>query len=116
MTAVTLTVSDETRQALDRTAKYLRAQAQWLQQAGSVTTLPQVVAYAAALERLSTYPPVTPMTGDERDAVQQAAFLLEGARNSLRNADFKDRADKVSRDITRLHELVTDYNGAVDKT
>jgi hypothetical protein len=41
---------------------------------------------------------------------QQAAFLLEGARNSYRNADFKDRASKVEKDIAQLYDLVKEYN------
>jgi hypothetical protein len=112
MTPVKVTFSDETRQALDRTAKFLRAQAQWLEETGSQQTLPQVLAYAETLERLAGAPEGAPMTGEEREHVHQAAFLLEGARNSFKNATFTDRAAKVSKDIARLYDIVKDYNGA----
>ncbi|SRR6266542_170771 len=113
MPSISVTLPSETRAALERTAKFLRAQAQWLEQTGSQHTLPQVQAYAETLERLAAAPEPVPITDEARDHVQQAAFLLEGARNSFRNAEFTDRAAKVSADIARLYDIVKNYNAAV---
>jgi hypothetical protein len=114
MASVNIALPDETKAALDRTVKFLRAQAQWLEQTGSRHTLPSVETYAQTLERLAAAPVATPtaITGEEREHLQQAAFLLEGARNSFRNANFTDRAAKVSTDIARLYDIVKDYNAA----
>jgi hypothetical protein len=107
----TVTLSGDTRDALGRTIVFLEAQAEWLARTGSAQTLPQVRAYIATLQRLMQAGPVE--IGDaEKDHVQQAAFILEGARNSYRNADFKDRAAKVQDDVARLYEIVKEYNDA----
>ena len=106
----TIKLSDETRQALKRTALFLRAQAQWLDQTGSQQTLPQVQAYVETLERLGGSSDPVSVSDSERNHIQQAAFLLEGARNSYRNAEFKDRAAKVASDIARLYDIVKEVN------
>jgi cell division protein FtsB len=111
MTVVKL--SDATRAALERTAIFLKAQAQYLEQTGSQITLPNVVDYIQTLERLSQTNDAT-VTGVERDHVQQATFLLEGARNSYRNAEFDERAAKVEKDIGRLYDIVKAYNAVAD--
>ena len=104
-------LSNETKAALGRTAVFLKAQADYLQQTGSQITLPKVEGYARSVERLAGLTDAT-ISSDERDHVQQAAFLLEGARNSFRNAEFDDRAAKVEEDIGRLYDIVKAYNAA----
>jgi hypothetical protein len=104
-----VTIPDETRAALERTALFLKGQAEWLERTGSREALPQVLAYITTLERLARAPQAD-ISGEECAHVQQSAFLLEGGRNSYRNADFKDRASKVEGDIAQLYDLVKEFN------
>ena len=42
--------------------------------------------------------------------VEQAAFILEGIRDGLDNADLDEGAGFIQRDIERLNDLVFRYN------
>jgi hypothetical protein len=106
----TIRISDTTRAALQRTALFLTAQAMWLQATGSERTLPQVRRYIDTLERLARSPEAATISPEDCEALQQAAFLLEGGRNSYRNTDFRDRAEKVDSDLTQVYNLLKECN------
>jgi hypothetical protein len=108
----TLRISGTTRDALERTALFLRAQAEWLQATGSEQTLPQVRRYIETLERLARSSQAVTVSPEECEALQQAAFLLEGGRNSYKNTDFVDRAQKVDRDLAEVYNLLKECNAA----
>ena len=51
----------------------------------------------------------------QRARVEQAAFVLEGVRDGLDNADLDEGADFVQRDIERLNDVVFRYNSAAGR-
>ena len=52
------------------------------------------------------------VSDDGKIDVEQAAFILEGIRDGLDNADLDEGSDFVQRDIERLNDVVFRYNSA----
>ena len=55
------------------------------------------------------------VNADGKVDVEQAAFVLEGIRDGLDNADLDEGADFIGRDVERLNDLVFRYNSAAGK-
>jgi hypothetical protein len=52
------------------------------------------------------------VTPKEKIDVEQATFVLEGSRDGLLTAEFKERADKIDVDIRALNDIVAAFNSA----
>ena len=65
--------------------------------------------------RSSTSGECCAVSDDGKVDVEQAAFILEGIRDGLDNADLDEGSDFVQRDIERLNDVVFRYNSAAGK-
>ena len=65
--------------------------------------------YVATLRSIAASPELN-LTASDKIEVEQATFLLEGHRDGLLTADFKDRADKIQLLIRTLNGIVERYN------
>ena len=68
--------------------------------------------YAATLDAIVASGECCAVSSDGKVDVEQAAFVLEGIRDGLDNADLDEGADFVQRDIERLNDIVFRYNSA----
>jgi hypothetical protein len=66
--------------------------------------------YAATLDRIVESGECCAVNADGKVDVEQAAFILEGIRDGLDNADLDEGAGFIERDIERLNDLVFRYN------
>lgn len=108
---MTFSPTSEQRGAAAQAADLLANQAEGLRLTGSVGTVSAMTGFVATLRKIAASPQVT-LTAAEKVDVEQASFLLEGNRDGLLTADFKDRADKVNGIIRTLNGIVAQYNAS----
>jgi hypothetical protein len=109
---LSLTLTDDERHACRRAAVLLRALGNGLCEIGTRAEGDACLGYAATLGAIVASGECCPVNSDGKVDVEQAAFVLEGIRDGLDNADLDEGADFVQRDIERLNDLVLRYNGA----
>jgi hypothetical protein len=102
------------RDACAQAADLLAHQAEGLRQTGSVKTVNAIEQYVSTLRRIATAPDVT-LTPQDKIDIEQATFVLEGSRDGLLTADFRERADKINAIIRTLNDIVEAYNGAASR-
>lgn len=112
---ISLTLSDDERHACRRAAVLLRALAGGLREVGTRQEGDACAAYAATLDGILASGECCAVNSDGKVDVEQAAFVLEGIRDGLDNADLDEGADFVQRDIERLTDLVFRYNSTAGK-
>lgn len=108
---MTFSPTNEQRDAAAQAADLLATQAEGLRLTGSVNTVAAMTGFVATLRRVATAPQVS-LTAAEKIEVEQASFLLEGSRDGLLSAEFKDRADKINALIRTLNGIVAQYNAS----
>jgi hypothetical protein len=101
----------EQRSACTHAADLLANQAEGLRQTGSITTTGALTTYVATLRKIAAAASID-LTAKEKVDVEQSTFVLEGIRDGLLTAEFKDRADKINNVIRALNALVENYNAA----
>ena len=111
-----LTLSEDERHACRRAAVLLRALAKGLQDIGTRSEGDACASYATTLERIAQSGECCAVNSDGKVDVEQGAFVLEGIRDGLDNADLDEGADFVQRDIERLNDLVFRYNATAGET
>jgi hypothetical protein len=112
---LTLTISEDERQACRRAASLLRAIAAGLRDIGSAPEGEACAGYAATLDRIATSGECCGVNSDGKVDVEQASFVLEGVRDGLCNADLDEGSDFIQRDIERLNDIVFRYNSAAGR-
>lgn len=110
MENVTLTINADEQHACRRGALLLRALCQGLEAIGTAREAAECATCAATLDVLVASRERVALSPEQKIDVEQAAFLLEGVRNGLDNADLEEAADAVGRDIERLNDIVLRYN------
>jgi hypothetical protein len=113
-TAMTFKPSREQQHACQQAASLLANQAEGLRQMGSVNTAAALSKYVATLNLIAASAEVT-LTADQKTDVEQATFVLEGSRDGLLTAEFKDRAAKIDRVISLLNDIVAAGNAAAPR-
>ena len=107
---LSLTLTDDERHACRRAAVLLRALWGGLRGVGRVAEPDACAGYGGTLDAIVTSGECCAVNSDGKVDVEQAAFVLEGIRDGLDNADLDEGADFVQRDIERLNDLVLRYN------
>lgn len=110
MENLTLTISADEQHACRRASLLLRALCKGLQDVGTAKEADECSTCAATLDLLAGAPGPLSLSPEQKIDVEQAAFLLEGIRNGLDNADLEEGADTIERDIERLNDIVLRYN------
>jgi hypothetical protein len=110
-----LTLTDDERHACRRAARILRGLAAGLTEAGIGHEADTCAGYAATLDAIVASGECCSVSADGKVDVEQAAFVLEGVRDGLDNADLDEGADFVGRDVERLNDLVFRYNSTAGK-
>ena len=108
---LSLALSDDERHACRRAAVLLRALGDGLREIGTRAEGDACAGYAATLDGIVASGECCSVNSDGKVDVEQAAFVLEGIRDGLDNADLDEGSDFVQRDIERLNDLVLRYNG-----
>ena len=117
MDDLTLTITADEQHACRRGAMLLRALSKGLADFGTDKESAECATCAATLDLLAASGTRISLTPEQKIDVEQAAFLLEGIRNGLDNADLDEAGDAIERDIERLNDVVLRYNtGAGEKT
>ena len=101
----------EQKEASAQAAELLASQADGLRKTGSVTTVKGLTGYVDTLRRIASSSDLV-LTAQEKVDVEQATFVLEGQRDGLLTAEFKDRADKIQSLIRTLNGIVERYNAS----
>ena len=109
---LSLTLTDDERHACRRASSLLRALASGLEAIGSRSEGQACAGYAGTLDAIVASGECCAVNSDGKVDVEQAAFVLEGIRDGLDNADLDEGADFVQRDIERLNDIVFRYNAA----
>lgn len=112
---LSLTLSEDERHACRRAALLLRALSKGLEEIGTRHEADTCAGYAATLDAIVASGECCAVSDDGKVDVEQAAFVLEGIRDGLDNADLDEGADFVQRDIERLNDVVFRYNSAAGK-
>ena len=112
---ISLTLTDDELHACRRAAALLRALSAGLRDIGTTQESEACAAYAVTLDRIVGSGECCAVNADGKVDVEQAAFLLEGIRDGLDNADLDEGSDFVQRDIERLNDVVFRYNSAAGK-
>jgi hypothetical protein len=112
---LSLTLNEDERHACRRAAMLLRALGAGLREIGTHGEGDACLGYAATLDGIVASGECCAVNNDGKVDVEQAAFVLEGIRDGLDNADLDEGADFVQRDIERLNDIVFRYNGAAAK-
>jgi hypothetical protein len=107
---LSLTLSEDERHACRRAAVLLRALSTGLREVGTVAEADACLGYATTLDGIVASGECCAVSSDGKVDVEQAAFVLEGIRDGLDNADLDEGSDFVQRDIERLNDLVLRYN------
>ena len=108
---LSLALGEDERHACRRAAVLLRALGNGLREIGTRAEGDACAGYAATLDGIVASGECCSVNSDGKVDVEQAAFVLEGIRDGLDNADLDEGADFVQRDIERLNDLVLRYNG-----
>ena len=109
---LSLNLTEDERHACRRAAVMLRALGKGLQEIGTKAEGVACEGYAVTLDRIVASGECCAVSADGKVDVEQAAFVLEGIRDGLDNADLDEGADFIQRDIERLNDLVFRYNSA----
>ena len=112
---INLTLSEDERHAVRRAAILVRAMAGALRDIGTRQEGDTCAGYADTLDRIVASGECCAVSEDGRVDVEQAAFILEGMRDALDNADLDEGADFIQRDIERLNDLVFRYNSMASR-
>src|SRR4051812_33965460 len=112
---INLTLNEDERHACRRAALLLRALSKGLLDVGTRNEADTCAGYADTLDAIVTSGECCAVSADGKVDVEQAAFVLEGIRDGLDNADLDEGADFIQRDIERLNDLVFRYNTAAGK-
>jgi hypothetical protein len=112
---ISLTLTDDERHACRRAAALLTALAAGLREIGTRHEADACAGYATTLDVIVASGECCAVTSDGKVDVEQAAFVLEGIRDGLDNADLDEAADFVGRDIELLNDLVFRYNSAAGR-
>ncbi len=110
MDELTLTITTDEQHACRRGALLLRALSKGLAGIGTEKESAECATCAATLDLLVASRERISLTPEQKIDVEQAAFLLEGIRNGLDNADLDEAGDAIERDIERLNDIVLRYN------
>jgi hypothetical protein len=102
--------------ACRRGALLLRALSKGLDDIGTAKESAECGTCAATLDVLVASAERVSLSPEQKIDVEQAAFLLEGIRNGLDNADLDEAADAIERDIERLNDIVLRYNTGAGRT
>ena len=106
-----LTITAEQRSALIHASDLVSHQAEGLRLTGSKTTEAALSEYATTLRNIAEAAQAN--LGDrERLHIENASFVLEGIRDGLLTAEFRDRAALINQDIRELNDIVGAYNAA----
>ena len=106
---MTLNSTQQQRDAAGRAAELLAQQAEGLRRTGSQTTESALRQYAATLRRVAESTSVE-LTDGDRTQIENASFVLEGLRDGLLTAEFRDRGRAINADIRALNEILEAYN------
>ena len=112
---LSLTLTEDERHACRRAAVLLRTLAAGLTEIGTRAEGEACVSYAATLDAIVASGECCAVNSDGKVDVEQAAFVLEGIRDGLDNADLDEGADFIGRDVERLNDLVFRYNSDAGK-
>jgi hypothetical protein len=110
MDDITLSITADEQHACRRGALLLRALSKGLGDIGTDKEAAECGTCAATLDLLVASGQRISLTPEQKIDIEQAAFLLEGIRNGLDNADLDEAGDAIERDIERLNDLVLRYN------
>ena len=105
-------VDDAEREAALRAAQLLERQAEGLKETGSVATVRELTSYVATLRRIAETTGPVSLTSQEKNAIEQAGFVLIGLQSGLAGADFDSRAQAINADVRQLNRIVTSINTA----
>src|SRR5262245_40598637 len=108
---MTLNATPQQRDAARRASELLAQQAEGLRRTGSQTTEAALRQYASTLKQIADAPSVE-LNDAGRAEVENASFVLEGLRDGLATAEFRDRARAINADIRALNEILEAYNTA----
>ena len=86
-------------------------QAEGLRLTGSKTTEAALQGFATTLREIAAAPR-TEIGDKERLDLEHASFVLEGIRDGLLTAEFRERAALVNQDIRTLNQIIGAYNAA----
>jgi hypothetical protein len=106
--------TQEQQEASAQAAELLDSQADGLRKTGSVNTVNALADYVATLRKIAASSDMN-LTAKEKVDVEQATFVLEGQRDGLLTADFKDRADRIQTLIRSLNDIVERYNATASE-
>ena len=112
---INLTLTDDERHACRRAGILLRALSGGLREIGTRQEADACAGYATTLDGIVASGECCDVTSDGKVDVEQAAFILEGLRDGLDNADLEEGAGFVERDIERLNDVVFRYNSAAGR-
>ena len=112
---LSLSLSEDERHACRRAAILMRAMAKGLQEIGSQQESDSCGGYAGTLDAIVASGACCSVNADGKVDVEQAAFVMEGIRDGLDNADLDEGADFIQRDIERLNDVIFRYNSAAGK-
>jgi hypothetical protein len=110
MDDLTLTITADEQHACQRGALLLRALSKGLEAIGTDKEAAECATCAATLDLLVATRAGVNLSPEQKIDVEQAAFLLEGIRNGLDNADLDEAGGAIERDIERLNDIVLRYN------
>ena len=110
MDDLTLTITADEQYACRRGSILLRALSKGLAEIGTDKEAAECGTCAATLDLLVASGTQVSLTPEQKIDIEQAAFLLEGIRNGLDNADLDEAGDAIERDIERLNDVVLRYN------
>jgi hypothetical protein len=113
---ISLTLTDDERHACRRAAVLLRALAGGLAAIAVRHEADTCAGYAATLDVIVESGECCAVDADGKVDVEQSAFILEGIRDGLDNADLDEGAEFIQRDIERLNDLVFRYNSQAGQT
>jgi hypothetical protein len=106
--------TQEQQEASAQAAELIDSQADGLRKTGSVNTVNALADYVATLRKIAASSDME-LTAKEKIDVEQATFVLEGQRDGLLTADFKDRAEKIQTLIRSLNDIVDRYNATASE-
>lgn len=112
---LSLIITEDERHACRRGAMLLRALCKGLGDIGTEKEATECSTCAGTLELVVASVGSMALSAEQKIDVEQAAFMLEGIRNGLDNADLEAAADAVERDIERLNDIVLRYNSGAGR-
>lgn len=112
---ISLTLTEDERHACQRAAALLRGLSAGLREIGTRQEADELAGYAATLDAIVASGECCAVSSDGKVDVEQAAFILEGVRDGLDNADLDEGSDFVQRDIERLNDIVFRYNSSAGR-